>query len=153
MRQAVPRLSGRVCSSAYHVPTAAVCAADITLRLKSPTPLPKLLGALERAAAGRLASVLGVSAQPLVSADHAAERRSCVLDAEACLALPAGAEPGGGARTLKLVCWYDEPTASAHRALDLAAAAHTAARTPFAVLMRSASALGAAGAKQPAARA
>ena len=66
---------------------------------------------MREAASGRLAGILGVVDEPLVSTDYCGDARSCIIDAPSTRVLDG--------RLAKLLAWYDNEWAYAKRVVEL----------------------------------
>lgn len=106
----LPELAGRVSATAFRVPVRAVSAATLTLRLRDPASVEEVNHTLETAATSLLKGYLGVSHDPLVSSDVIGSAVSCLVDAGLTASL---------GDLVRVVGWYDNEWAYAHRLLDL----------------------------------
>jgi glyceraldehyde 3-phosphate dehydrogenase len=109
--EVLPGLRGRLHSLAVRVPVTGVSLVDLTVGLARPATPESARAAFRDAASGRLAGILGVCDEPLVSADFLGDRRSAVVDA-ALLSLE-------GDRWLKIYAWYDNERGYVERLADL----------------------------------
>lgn len=81
---------------------------DLTVRLESPiASKEELINAFRKASAGRLAGVLRVSDEKLVSSDYLSSTESSIIDADATVMLDD--------KTAKIVAWYDNEYGFASR--------------------------------------
>lgn len=96
------------------VPTSDVSVVDLTCQLRTPATWDEICGAMQRAAAGPLAGVLGYTEEALGSTDLRGEVCTSVFDANAGIQL----DP----TFVKLVAWYDNEWGYASKLLDLALA-------------------------------
>ena len=96
------------------VPVSNVSMIDLTVTLTNPCDsLSTLLSTLREASLSRdLRGVLHVCEKELVSSDFLGRTETAIVDAHACHLL--------GARTAKVVAWYDNETAYSSKALDMA---------------------------------
>ncbi|HVT61142.1 MAG TPA: glyceraldehyde 3-phosphate dehydrogenase NAD-binding domain-containing protein [Thermoanaerobaculia bacterium] len=106
----LPVLAGRIEGFAVRVPTPAVAMLDLVAELEREAAVNEVQAAFCAAAAGKLAPVLGVTEEELVSSDFVGEPRSAVVD------LPLVQTTGALAR---VVAWYDNEWGYANRLLDL----------------------------------
>jgi glyceraldehyde 3-phosphate dehydrogenase len=65
----LPELAGKLQASSIRVPTPTVSLSDVVVELERETMLEAVVVAYERAAAGPMAGILGVSHEPYVSTD------------------------------------------------------------------------------------
>jgi glyceraldehyde 3-phosphate dehydrogenase len=107
----LPELAGRIDGFAVRVPTPAVALLDLVADLERGTTAEEIRAAYREAAAGRLAGVLGVTDEELVSADFVNDPRSAVVD------LPLVQVVDG--RLARVVAWYDNEWGYANRLADL----------------------------------
>ncbi|HEX3526702.1 MAG TPA: glyceraldehyde 3-phosphate dehydrogenase NAD-binding domain-containing protein [Thermoanaerobaculia bacterium] len=107
----LPELAGRIDGFAVRVPTPAVALLDLVADLERDTTAEEIRTAYREAAAGRLAGVLGVTGEELVSVDFVNDPRSAVVD------LPLVQVVDG--RMARVVAWYDNEWGYATRLADL----------------------------------
>jgi glyceraldehyde 3-phosphate dehydrogenase len=107
----LPALAGRVAGIAVRVPVPDVSLVDLSVRLTQLTTMDQLNDAFREAAAGPLAPVLGVTDEPLVSADFRGDSRSAVIDLTFT-------RRGPGTQA-KVIGWYDNEAGYAARVVDL----------------------------------
>ncbi len=108
----LPDLSGRLDAFAVRVPTPNVSLLDLTAVVRRPAPAEEVNTILrEAAASARLAPVLGVTDEPLVSSDLVGDARSAVVDLACTRSAPGN--------QIKVVAWYDNEFAYASRVVDL----------------------------------
>jgi len=131
LAEVLPGVSGRVGAATFRVPTAAVAAVDVTLRLSRPLPLAALTADLEKLAAGKWRQCVGVTRAELVSSDIRGDPRSCVVDASAGIELSTS--------LIKVVVWADAEWAFAQRCLDTVALVAASDRNPLNQLTKRAS--------------
>jgi glyceraldehyde 3-phosphate dehydrogenase len=93
------------------VPTPTVSLSDVVVELGQGTTLEAVIAAYERAAAGAMAGILGVSHQPYVSTDLKGDTRSSIVD------VPSMALLGGN--LIKVLSWYDNEWGYSNRLADL----------------------------------
>ena len=94
------------------VPLANASLTDCVFELERPTSASEVNGALESAAAGRLAGILGYETRPLVSVDFRGDTRSGIVDALSTQVIDG--------TLAKVLVWYDNETGYAHRLMELA---------------------------------
>lgn len=111
----VPELAGKIDGMAYRVPTITGSVTDLTARLSQAASVEDINAAYREAAGGRLAGLLAVSDEPLVSADYVGDPSSCTIDALSTAVIHAGDNP-----FVKVVGWYDNEWGYACRTADLA---------------------------------
>ncbi len=107
----LPELAGRIDGFAVRVPTPVVALLDLVADVERDTTVEEVRAAYREAAAGRLAGVLGVTDEELVSADFVNDPRSAVVD------LPLVQVVDG--RMVRVVAWYDNEWGYATRLADL----------------------------------
>ena len=79
----LPALAGKLTGISVRVPTTDVSLVDLTVALKKDVPYEEIIAALQAAADGPMAGVLGVTHDAVVSTDFTSDPRSCVVDAAA----------------------------------------------------------------------
>jgi glyceraldehyde 3-phosphate dehydrogenase len=107
----LPQLAGRVVGIAVRVPVPDVSLVDLSVTLTRVTTMAQINDAFREAAAGPLARILGVTDEPLVSADLHGETRSAVIDL-------ASSRRGPGTQA-KVLGWYDNEAGYSARVVDL----------------------------------
>ena len=107
----LPELAGRVEGIAVQVPVPDVSLVDLSVTLTRPTTMEQVNDAFRKAAAGSLACILGVTDEPLVSADFQGDTHSAVIDL-------ASTRRGPGTQA-KVLGWYDNEAGYAARVVDL----------------------------------
>ena len=108
----LPELAGKIDGTALRVPTSDASLVDLTVEVERKTSVEELNAAFDRAAAGRLAGILAVSHEPLVSIDFVSTTHSAIVDA------PLRAVLDG--TLVKVMAWYDNEMGYASRLIDLA---------------------------------
>lgn len=117
----LPHLEGKLDGLAVRVPVADGSIIDFVARTERPVTVDAVNDAFRRAAASdRMAGIVGISEEELVSADIVGTTWSALVDAASTMVL--------GDRTAKVLAWYDNEWAYARRVVDLAA--HVGARAP-----------------------
>ena len=107
----LPQLKGKVNGMAFRVPTPTVSVVDFTCLVRKPVDVETVNKAFERAAAGELSGILGISYEPLVSMDYKGMRESTVVDALSTQVI--------GENLVKVVSWYDNEWGYCERLVDL----------------------------------
>ena len=79
----LPALAGKLTGISVRVPTTDVSLVDLTVALKKDVPYEEIIAALQAAADGPMAGVLGVTHDAVVSTDFTSDPRSCVVDTAA----------------------------------------------------------------------
>ncbi|MEL7304269.1 MAG: glyceraldehyde 3-phosphate dehydrogenase NAD-binding domain-containing protein [Myxococcota bacterium] len=106
-----PELKGHISGLAVRVPLTCPSITDVTLETRDPTDASKVNAALEAAAAGPLAGVLGFESRPLVSVDYVGDPRSSVVDAPSTMVVDG--------HHVKILAWYDNEAGYSNRLVDL----------------------------------
>ncbi|MFL6117837.1 MAG: type I glyceraldehyde-3-phosphate dehydrogenase [Catenulispora sp.] len=107
----IPEVAGLLDGVALRVPVPTGSLVDLTAVLRRPATAAEVNAAFTEEAHGRLAGVLRVSHDPLVSTDIVGDPASCVLDAELTQAAD---------NLVKVFGWYDNEWGYAARLADLA---------------------------------
>jgi glyceraldehyde 3-phosphate dehydrogenase len=107
----LPELKGKLTGFALRVPTPDVSLVDLTVILEKAASVEEINAAFTKAAGGELEGILGVSDEPLVSADYLHESRSSVVDLLSTLVI--------GDRHAKVLAWYDNEWGYSCRTVDL----------------------------------
>ena len=84
---------------------------DLVAELERETTIDEALAAFERAAAGPMKDILGVSREPYVSSDLKGDTRSSIVDAPTMAML--------GGNLIKVLSWYDNEWGYSNRLADL----------------------------------
>jgi glyceraldehyde 3-phosphate dehydrogenase len=109
----LPELDGRLAGFSLRVPVPVVSVVDLTVQVERATDIASVNAALREAAASpELAGILGVSDEPLVSADFQGDARSSVVDAPLTMV--------SGGHLVKVLAWYDNEWGFSNRLLDTA---------------------------------
>ena len=108
----LPQLEGRIEGSALRVPTANVSMIDLSFNVEKVPSVAELNAAMQAAALGELAGVLGYETAPLVSVDfnHTATSSN--------FAAPQTCVTAGG--LCRVVSWYDNEWGFSNRMIDMA---------------------------------
>ena len=109
----LPALAGKLDGTAVRVPTANVSMIDLAFVAGRDTAADEINAAVQRAAAGPLAGVLGYCAEPLVSVDFNHRPESSTFDA--------GQTAVVDGRLCRVLSWYDNEWGFSHRMGDVAA--------------------------------
>ncbi|WP_108444653.1 ArsJ-associated glyceraldehyde-3-phosphate dehydrogenase [Halomonas denitrificans] len=107
-----PELEGKLNGHAIRVPLANASLTDMVFELERETTVEEVNAALEAAAEGELAGILGYEARPLVSIDYRTDPRSAIIDALSTLVV--------SGTQVKLYAWYDNEWGYANRTVELA---------------------------------
>ena len=115
----MPELRGRVEGLAVRVPTPNVAFMDLVARLRKPADEAAVREAFRDAAAGRLAGLLAVGDEPLVSSDYIGDPHSAIVDLE----LIQSVSPDGAVQQplVRVPAWYDNEWGYAQRLSELVA--------------------------------
>jgi len=108
----IPELNGKLTGMAVRVPTPDVSLVDLTVRTEKACTGEELKAALKEAAAGDLKGILGYTDDKIVSQDMLHDKRSSIVDGEACMSLNSNFH--------KLISWYDNEWGYSNRLVDLA---------------------------------
>ena len=107
-----PHLKDRINGHAVRVPLANASLTDCVFEVETPTDTDAVNKALEHAANGGLAGILGYEARPLVSTDYRGDSRSAIIDALSTMVI--------NQTQVKLYAWYDNEWGYATRSAELA---------------------------------
>jgi len=107
----LPELKGRFNGMALRVPVSDVSLVDLTATLSKDATVEDVNAELREAADGALDGILAVSDEPLVSTDFLHDSHSSIVDAPSTMML--------GARTVKVLAWYDNEWGYSCRVVDL----------------------------------
>ncbi len=107
-----PALKGRLNGLAIRVPLANASLTDCVFEVEQATNTASVNEALEQAANGYLAGILGVETKPLVSVDFTNDTRSGIIDALSTMVI--------NGTQVKLLVWYDNEIGYVHRLMELA---------------------------------
>ena len=108
----IPSLVGKITGMAFRVPTADVSVVDLTVKLEKKTSYDEVMAALESAANGSMAGILGFTKELVVSQDFIGDARTSVVDANAGIQL--------NDTFFKVVSWYDNEAGYSNKLMDLA---------------------------------
>ncbi len=107
----IPELNGKLTGMSLRVPTLDVSVVDLTVQLSRPTGYAELCELVKAASAGSMKGILGYTDEDVVSSDFLDDRRTCIFDAKAGIALTD--------TFMKLVAWYDNESGYTSKTLDL----------------------------------
>ncbi|MGJ8546764.1 MAG: type I glyceraldehyde-3-phosphate dehydrogenase [Sulfitobacter sp.] len=110
----LPHLAGAIHGTAIRVPTPNVSCIDLVVELDRAVTEASVNGAMQAAAEGALAGILGVTERKLVSIDFNHDPRSAIFAADQT-------EIRGG-NMLRVLAWYDNEWGFSNRMLDTAMA-------------------------------
>ena len=108
----LPDLEGKLDGVAVRVPTPNVSVVDLTFEASRDTSVDEVNDAVRRAAGNRLAGILGVTEDKLVSMDFNHDPRSSILAADQTKVLQG--------RMVRVVSWYDNEWGFSNRMADVA---------------------------------
>jgi glyceraldehyde 3-phosphate dehydrogenase (phosphorylating) len=109
----LPHLAGRFAGLSVRVPTPNVSLADLNVELDATIESGDINDLLRAEAANRLARIVEIVEDPVVSGDLNGCRASAAVDVARTLVV------GGTGRLAKLLLWYDNETGYAARLVDL----------------------------------
>jgi len=112
IERVMPEMKGRFEARAMRIPLADVSAIDLTLQLRTEVTTAEINAALEHAARGKFAGILGYTEEPLVSCDFVHDPHSAIVDA--------GQTSVSAKRLVKVLLWFDNEWGFANRMLDIA---------------------------------
>ena len=95
----LPELSGKLTGMATRVGTLDVSMIDLTVILKKSTTYEDVCKVIKEASEGSMKDIIGYTDEPLVSSDFIGDKRPCIFDATAGIALDG--------HFMKLIAWYD----------------------------------------------
>ncbi|MBQ0721165.1 MAG: ArsJ-associated glyceraldehyde-3-phosphate dehydrogenase [Gammaproteobacteria bacterium] len=107
-----PELEGRLNGIAVRVPLANASLTDCVFEVARPTSVEFVNKALQEAANGRLAGILGYEERPLVSVDYTDDTRSSIIDAPSTMVI--------NKTQVKILAWYDNEIGYVNRMMELA---------------------------------
>jgi glyceraldehyde 3-phosphate dehydrogenase len=108
----MPELKGKIDGIAIRVPTPDVSIVDFVAVLGKGTSAEEVNAAFKRAAEGPLKGILGVTDEPLVSADFMGNRHSGIVDLLSTKVIDGN--------LVKVIAWYDNEWGYSCRLVDLA---------------------------------
>ncbi|GHA98172.1 ArsJ-associated glyceraldehyde-3-phosphate dehydrogenase [Modicisalibacter luteus] len=107
-----PELEGKLNGHAIRVPLANASLTDMVFEVERETTVDEVNAALEKAAQGPLAGILGFETRPLVSIDYRTDPRSAIVDALSTLVV--------NGSHVKIYAWYDNEWGYTNRTVELA---------------------------------
>ncbi|WP_298971538.1 type I glyceraldehyde-3-phosphate dehydrogenase [uncultured Roseobacter sp.] len=110
--EVLPNLAGKLDGTAMRVPTPNVSAVDLTFEAPRDVTVEEVNAALEAAASGAMARVMGYDAEAKVSIDFNHTEQSCIVAPEQTKVV--------GGRTVRVLAWYDNEWAFSARMADVA---------------------------------
>jgi glyceraldehyde 3-phosphate dehydrogenase len=108
----LPELAGKLNGMSLRVPVSDVSLVDLTVTLSRDATAADVNAAMREAADGPLNGILAYSEEPLVSIDYLHDSHSSIFDSLSTMAI--------GARTVKVLSWYDNEWGYSSRVVDLA---------------------------------
>lgn len=108
-----PELKGRLNGLAVRVPMLNGSLTDCVFAVRGPTTVEAVNAALQEAAEGELAGILGYESRPLVSIDFVNDPRSGIVDGLSTQVIDE--------QLVKLLVWYDNEYGYVNRMVELAA--------------------------------
>jgi len=108
----IPELNGKLTGMAVRVPTADVSLVDLTIRTEKACTGAEIKAALKEASEGELKGILGYTDESVVSQDFVSDKRSSIVDGDACIHLNDNFH--------KIISWYDNEFGYSNRLVDLA---------------------------------
>ncbi|HMK08326.1 MAG TPA: type I glyceraldehyde-3-phosphate dehydrogenase [Anaerolineales bacterium] len=113
LAKVIPDLEGKFDGFSLRVPTPTVSVVDFVAEVERSTTVDELNAAFEKAAAGPMKGILGITREPLVSSDFKGDDRSSIVDALSTMVM--------AGTMVKVVAWYDNEWGYSVRTADLAA--------------------------------
>lgn len=107
----IPDLNGRLTGICFRIPTLDVSAIDLTVKLNIPASMEDIRVAIKTAAETNFKGIIGYTEDLVVSSDFMGEKRPCVFDAKASIAL--------NDSFVKIIAWYDNEIGYSNKLLDL----------------------------------
>ena len=107
----IPELKGKMNGISLRVPTPTVSLVDLVCNLSKDATVESINAAYKAAAAGPMKGILEYSEEELVSMDLKGNEHSAIVDAGQTMVI--------GARTAKVLAWYDNEWAYSVRLADL----------------------------------
>ncbi|MDC4225308.1 MAG: type I glyceraldehyde-3-phosphate dehydrogenase [Candidatus Manganitrophus sp.] len=110
--QALPELAGKINGMAIRAPIPDVSILDLVAQTREPVDVEKIIGAFQKAEQNpRLAPILQVSEEELVSIDYVGSPYSAVIDAPSTMVV--------GEHLLRVLAWYDNEWGFSNRLVDV----------------------------------
>ena len=110
----LPELKGKLDGSAIRVPTPNVSLVDLKVKVKRPTTVDEINGAMRRAAAQELKGVLGFTDLPNVSSDFNHDPHSSIFHTDQTKVIDGD--------FVRVMSWYDNEWGFSNRMADTAVA-------------------------------
>ena len=107
----IPELKGKMNGMAVRVPAVTGSLVDLVATLKREATVEEVNAAVKAAADGPMKGILEYSTDPLVSTDIIGNPHSSIFDSLSTMMI--------GARTVKLISWYDNECGYSTRCVDL----------------------------------
>jgi glyceraldehyde 3-phosphate dehydrogenase len=107
----IPSLNGLLTGMSTRVPTLDVSMVDLTVNLQNGASYEEICAAIQEAADGEMAGILGYTEEAVVSSDFLGDSRSSIFDAKAGIAL--------SPNFVKVISWYDNEMGYSTRMVDL----------------------------------
>jgi glyceraldehyde 3-phosphate dehydrogenase len=107
----LPELKGRIDGLSIRVPTPNVSVVDFTFNSKKDMTADSINQALIQASQGKLKGILAVEKDECVSIDFNGNTHSSIIDLKTTMTV--------GARTAKVLSWYDNETGFSNRMIDM----------------------------------
>lgn len=107
----LPELKGKLTGMAFRVPTPDVSVVDLTFKTAKAISYQDICAAMQQAATGPLAGILGYTDEAVVSTDFQGDAHSSIFDAGAGIEL--------NSNFFKVVAWYDNEWGYSNRVVDL----------------------------------
>ena len=107
----IPELNGKLTGMAFRVPTIDVSVVDLTARIEKSATYEEIKAAIKEASEGELKGILGYTEDSVVSTDFIHDKRTCIFDADAGIAL--------NNNFVKLIAWYDNEWGYSNKLIDL----------------------------------
>lgn len=107
----IPELNGKLTGMSFRVPTADVSVVDLTARLERSATYDQIKSLIKNASENQFKDIIGYTEEAVVSMDFRGDKRTCIFDADASIAL--------NPNFVKLVAWYDNETAYSNKLIDL----------------------------------
>ena len=111
--EVLPEMAGRLDGTAIRVPTPNVSCVDLTFEAARPVTKQEVNAAVERAASGEMAGILGYDPAPKVSIDFNHTPESSIFAPDQTKVV--------GGRTVRVLAWYDNEWGFSVRMADVAA--------------------------------
>lgn len=106
-----PDLKGRLITKEIIVPTSDVGLLDFSVKLKTDTCIDEVRYRIKEASETYMKSILGYTEEEIVSSDIISDKRCCIFDAKASVAV--------NGSYMKLFAWFDNEVAYSDKVLDL----------------------------------